>query len=543
MANKLTLMILMKSSFIFTLLFVSILGHAQQKNSSLDSTRNSSKTEKIANANFFENGVSPTTYRLFYPELNQSGYKMMIFQTEGMDGINYFGSRLEDKNADGKLDVVQRIKEYLTENWDFPSTNPRPFIRIEIDKDFSSKLVRDTTLIQDGLDQKFYEDASGEYFYNFYSGDPTVINQIGITDWKGYLSKNGYQENIDYATDGTYVEFMPRIYRKKNGKIEDITSTHLKFSNRILSTRARYPWDQSLGVGDFDGDGDTDVLTTAIHQSTTLLSGLPEYESRQRNAFYFYQNDGKGVLNGEIYDFSVPGGYNWLIPEATMQYPTQMDEDPALEIISELWIDTVGDQNHVPKRNLGYFNLNHSEKKLEFTSLIAGKDYLLDASWNIFPRLFLPMNFLNPQKDLILYLFTSPGGSPAKEYTGVNLDSSTGSDFTKGVVQQYFRMYEKVKEGNIYKLVDVTNQYFFDGEYQTLSLDNNGTIHLIDVDGDGKLDIFPQLGATPYPVVGGLNKFLKYPTWNGKTNSLYYFKQTDNKKFKLTDLAEVKGFY
>ena len=153
------------------------------------------------------------------------------------------------------------------------------------------------------------------------------------------------------------------------------------------------------------------------------------------------------------------------------------------------------------------------------------------------------MNFLNPQKELVLYFFTGPSGSPSKEFTGVNLDNSTGSDFNKGVVQQYFRMYEKTKEGNNYKLIDVTKDYFFEGEYETFSLDNSGTIHLIDVDNDGKLDIYPQIGSLPYTVMGGINQFLKYPAWNGKTNTLYYFKQVENKKFKLTDLAEINGLY
>lgn len=336
---------------------------------------------------------------------------------------------------------------------------------------------------------------------------------------------------------------MPRVYRKKNGKIEDVTATHLMFSEEILATRARFPWDQSLGLGDLDGDGDIDILMSGIHASTTELSGLPVYDARNRSLFYYFKNDGSGKLFGEIYDFDVEGGYNWLVPESTNQYATQMDNDASEEILSELWVDIVGDQNSVPIRKFGYFKLDHNNKRVEFTPIFSAKDYLLDTTWNIFPKHYLPMSSLNTQKELILYFFTGPSGSPSKEFTGVNLDNSTGSDFTKGVVQQYFRMFEKKKEGNEYKLIDVTKDYFFEGEYETFSLDNSGTIHLIDVDNDGKLDIYPQIGATPYTVMGGINQFLNYPAWNGKTNTLYYFKQVENNKFKLTDLAEINGFY
>ncbi|MCM0042268.1 MAG: hypothetical protein NBV61_05830 [Algoriphagus sp.] len=538
----------MKLSLILALLFVSIQGYAQQKNPSLDSVKSSSKTERISNGNNFENGTSPTTYRYFFPEVSENGYSPVVYKTEGMDNISYFGNRLVDRNLDGRIEIIQRIKEFISGDWDFPSTEPRAFIRNEIDKDFNSKLYRDTTLLFTSADHKYHEDESGAYFYNFAWFDPTFVNEIGIDNWKDFFSKNGLIENVDYGMGsagdrGLGIEFMPRIYRKKNGIIKDVTSTHLRFSERILATRARFPWDQSLGLGDLDGDSDTDILMSGIHASVTELSGLPDYDPRNRSIFYYFKNDGSGKLFGEIYDFDVEGGYNWLVPESTNQYATQMDNDPSEELLSELWIDIVGDQNSVPIRKFGHFNLNHTNKRVVFNPIFSAKDYLLDTTWNIFPKHYLPMSFLNPQKELIFYFFTGPSGSPSKEFTGVNLDNSTGSDFTKGVVQQYFRMYEKIREGNNYKLVDVTKDYFFEGEYETFSLDNSGTIHLIDVDNDGKLDIYPQIGSVPYTVMGGINQFLKYPAWNGKTNTLYYFKQVENNKFKLTDLAKINGFY
>jgi hypothetical protein len=548
MPKNLTLKICIKLSLILTVLFASIQGYSQQKNSPLDSPKNSSKTERILNGNNFENGVSPTTYRFFYPEVMESGYSMVVYHTEGMDGINYFGNRLNDRNLDGRIDIIQRIQEHLVGAWDFPSTEPRPFIRIEIENDFSSKLFKDTTLVFSSVDYKYFEDESGAYYYNFAWFDPTRVNEIGMSEWKDFFYKNGFVENVDYGLGdigdlGLIMEFTPRIYRKKNGKIEDVTSTHLNFSEEIRSTRARFPWDQSLGLGDLDGDGDTDILMSGIPQVPTTQSSLPEYDSRVISLFYYFKNNGNGKLFGEIYDFEVDGNYRWLVPEATNQYATQMDNDASEELLSELWIDIVGDQNSIPIRKFGHFNLNHTNKQVEFVPIFSAKDYLLDTAWNIFPKIYHPMSFLNTQKELILYFFTGPSGSPSKEYTGVNLDNSTGSDFTKGVVQQYFRIYEKTKEGSNYKLVDVTKDYFFEGEYETFSLDNSGTIHLIDLDNDGKLDIYPQIGSIPYTVMGGINQFLKYPAWNGKTNTLYYFKQIENKKFKLTDLAKISGFY
>lgn len=189
----------MKINLIFALLFVSIQGYAQQKNITLDSTRSSSKTERISNGNNFENGISPTTYRFFYPEVNESGYSMIVYKTEGMDGINYFGNRLTDKNLDGTIDIIQRVQEHMSGDWDFPSTEPRAFIRIEIDKDFTAKLFKDTTLVFTSVDHKYFEDETGAYFYNFAWFDPTFINETGIDNWKGFFAQNNFIENIDYA--------------------------------------------------------------------------------------------------------------------------------------------------------------------------------------------------------------------------------------------------------------------------------------------------------------------------------------------------------
>lgn len=71
MANNLTLKISVKFILTLTILFISIKGNTQQKNSPLDSQINPSKTERILNGNNFENRISPTTYNFFYPEVNE----------------------------------------------------------------------------------------------------------------------------------------------------------------------------------------------------------------------------------------------------------------------------------------------------------------------------------------------------------------------------------------------------------------------------------------------------------------------------------------
>jgi hypothetical protein len=486
--------------------------------------------------NNFENGLSPSTYRYFFPDKRDGDYKMMMFQTEGLDGINYFGNRLQDINLDGKIDYVFRVKEYLNGEWDFPSTEPRMFIRGEINKDFEMKLVKEDMLFSTAENIKYFEDETGEYFYNWAWYDPTIISQIGIDDWKGFLKKYNYIENEDYAYEDKYIEFKPRIYRTKNGVFKDVTNENLEFVQEIASTRAKFPWDQSISSGDFDGDGDTDILMSGIHGATSTSSGLPNYNPKTRLLFYFFENDGKGNLKGIPLNLKGYENIRWSIPEGTKQYATNIDNIPGDEAIGELWEYEGVFEDNPKERKFGYYKINKVTREIEFQQIFKNEEYLLNPFWNIFPKQILPIKFIN-NRELVLYFFTSPSGSPAKNFIAE-------TRFDQKVVQQYFKVYEFIKNSNgLKEIKEVTKEFFLSDEDKTFSLDNSGTIHFIDVDGDGLLDLFPQIGHTPYDVLGGIQQFINYPSWNGKTNTVYFFKQLQNNTFKLTDLTEIKGRY
>ena len=484
--------------------------------------------------NNFENGISPSTYRYFFPDKRDGDYKMMIFQTEGLDGINYFGNRLQDINLDGKIDYVFRAKEYLEGEWDFPSSEPRMFIRGEINTNFEMKLVKDDMLFSTAENIKYFEDETGVYFYNWSWYDSTVISQIGIDDWKGFFKKYNYLENEDYAYENNYIEFKPRIYRAKNGVFEDVTNKNLEFVQEIASTRAKFPWDQSISSGDFDGDGDTDILMSGTHRSTSTSSGLPAYNEQNRSLFYFFENDGKGNLKGIPLALKGYENINWWIPEGTKQYATNIDNIPGDEVIGELWVYENVFENNPKERKFGHYKINKVTREIEFLQIFKNEEYLLNPFWNIFPKQILPIKFIN-NRELVLYFFTSPSGSPAKNFIAE-------TRFDQKVVQQYFKIYEFIKNSNgVKEIKEVTKEFFLSDEDKTFSLDNSGTIHFIDVDGDGLLDLFPQIGATPNEVMGGIQQFVNYPSWNGKTNTIYFFKQLQNNTFKLTDLTEING--
>ncbi|MFM6936248.1 MAG: hypothetical protein ACKOXH_00990, partial [Aquirufa sp.] len=63
--------------------------------------------------NKFENGVSPSSYRIFdQSKINTAEYNYLIFQSEDMSALNFFGNPLVDRNGDGKVDVMMRVNEY-----------------------------------------------------------------------------------------------------------------------------------------------------------------------------------------------------------------------------------------------------------------------------------------------------------------------------------------------------------------------------------------------------------------------------------------------
>jgi hypothetical protein len=68
----------MKILLLLSSLTLSMHVHAQVKNITKDSTKSTTKIENTPINNFFDNGVSPTTFRYFYPEVNESGYSMIV---------------------------------------------------------------------------------------------------------------------------------------------------------------------------------------------------------------------------------------------------------------------------------------------------------------------------------------------------------------------------------------------------------------------------------------------------------------------------------
>lgn len=231
---------------------------------------------------------------------------------------------------------------------------------------------------------------------------------------------------------------------------------------------------------------------------------------------------------------------NYGIQEGTYGYTSNFDQDSAKEALMEV---TTWNSQNTPRsgnisrnRSLGYFDVNKANKEINFTKLVDKSVYLFSDNWNIGPRFISKLN-IDQNRELILCFNTSMAGSPPQRIEGV-------TSFLDGDIQQNFKVFEKIIEANgNNKLIDVTSEFFDLEESKTLSLDNSGRVYYIDVDGDGLVDIYPQLGAAPDPALGGIAQFLKFPSWNNKTNTLYYFKQTATKKFKLTNFFEIPSVY
>jgi len=143
---------------------------------------------------------------------------------------------------------------------------------------------------------------------------------------------------------------------------------------------------------------------------------------------------------------------------------------------------------------------------------------------------------IDEEKDLYLFFFTSSAGSPVSKVDG-------SRPFEEGDFMQYFKVFEKEINNNVTSLVDVTENYFDLDESRTLSLDNSGTFNFIDLDNDGDLDIFPQLGFLPNEVGGGINLFLERPNWINDISKIYYFENTgSNLKLKSYESLVDYGF-
>ena len=499
--------------------------------------------------NNFENGVSPSTYR-FFTNKKISGYNKIIYVTEGLDVYNYFGSRLIDENEDGLIDITMRVKEHLEGDWDFPSTNPRNRIELQINNDFSSNLLVKDQLVFEDKNIFFGEYSNKKLFYGFSSIDPTFKNQIGIDDWKSYFEKYNISEGDDYYYDDFSIEWIPRILSLENGEINDVTSDNLIWSSELINSNAKYVWDQFVCKGDFDNDGDIDILTSGIQNNVNNPnnSNLSNYN---RHQFYIYENIGDGKLKASILDFlDFPENQNnderlaWSLQEEAYSISDNFDNDPNIEALIELHflLDKhvhSGPMSYSDKgmgKQVGYLDIDIPNKTAKFNLLLDDDEYLYNKEWSIKPRFITEFNLIDEEKDLYLFFFTSSAGSPVAKVDG-------SRPFEEGDFMQYFKVFEKEINNNVTSLVDVTENYFDLDESRTLSLDNSGTFNFIDLDDDGDLDIFPQLGYLPNEVGGGINLFLERPNWINDISKIYYFENTgSNLKLKSYESLVDYGF-
>ncbi len=270
------------------------------------------------------------------------------------------------------------------------------------------------------------------------------------------------------------------------------------------------------------------------------MSDINKYN---RHQLYIFENLGNGKLKWDIIEFEdFPENQSfkrfWFLEEGAKLFSLNLDSDTYDEILVELRsYDIENPPTNISydeaghKRELGYFNVDILNKKVEFIKLLDEDEFLFNKEWSVYPKDIKDVSFLNQNKELLLFFYSSKYGSHPTKTDG-------SQPWADNDYMQYFRIYEKVFEGNNYSLIDVTNIYFNDNESKTLSLDNSGTIHLIDIDKDGDLDLYPQLGQHPNSKVGGINRFASYPNWIGNESVIYFFKN-DNNKYILSSYDTI----
>jgi len=490
--------------------------------------------------NNFLNGQSPSTFKYINLESFDSDYIQYIYQTEGMDGINFYGSRLLDENHDGLIDIVMRAKEHLEGEWDLPSTPPRRFVHLNIFEDFTSKLQAPNEYVFDGDKFLYHSDETGDYYLNFFWGDPIKIDQIGVDNYQDYLSNIGYEFLEDYVVDSNneYLEFSPRVYKLSEGTINDFSDTSLVYSEELLDSTAKFPWDMMMSPGDFDGDGDQDFLMYAWSQVFEHPELISRSNNNSRGYFYFFENMGNGKLNVSLLTLNGFEDVTWAIQEGTYSVSVDIDSDGKEESLNEItwWSnDNPPSTGNVgTSRSFGFFKINKSNASVDYVQLLSNEEYLESPNWNIGPRFIKQIKFDELEGDFILLYNTSQAGSHPTRIDGAV------TSFTNNEIQQSFKVF-KIDSANS-RLIDFTSSVFLNGEEKTLSLDNSGRPYLIDVDFDGDQDLFLQIGQTPNSNTGGKAQFESFPSWSGKINTLFYFENTGS-GFQLKDLAEIKKLY
>jgi hypothetical protein len=489
--------------------------------------------------NNFDNGDSPSVFRHFHEYQSIPGYNQFVFQVEGMDAINYFGSRLKDINNDGKIDIIYRAKEHLEGDWDFASSEPRPFIHLNIDNNFEGNLIKDTQHLFTSPDLLYHENENGEkFYYNFHTADPTRIIDIGVENYKEYFENINLIEGRDYVVieSGEMIEWKPRIIKISGNIRTDVTLEYLELDDELQNSNLQFPWDQTVGIGDYDGDGDKDVLMIGLP-----MGNNPNFtdhdEQYGRFAFYFMENQGDGKLVSSEYSYVPSNGKKVGIEENVIALSSNFDDDSDDELLIEIKSFVEGNTIEGYERKLGYLNINKENKSVEFVPLLDADQYLYSPDWFIAPMEYHPVSYNSyPDREFIITLVTSMGGSPP-----TRIDRS--ASFTDGIIQQHFKVFEKVFDGsNNVELIDRTTLFFDLEESKTLSLDNNGEFYFIDIDNDGDLDLFPQLFPEVKSIMGGIDQFLNYPNWCGDPNSICFFKNVGD-RYELSTYDSIKGLY
>ena len=96
-----------------------------------------------------------------------------------------------------------------------------------------------------------------------------------------------------------------------NNKLYDVSDDYYLMDSLLVNSNQKYVWDHVVGVGDYDGDGDDDVLMSGNAQIGNNPN-LYSYDlSIQEMFFFFMENQGDGRLNVSIYNYIPEDGYPW----------------------------------------------------------------------------------------------------------------------------------------------------------------------------------------------------------------------------------------
>lgn len=496
--------------------------------------------------NNFENGNTPSVFRHFQEHQIMPGYNQFMIQVEGMDILNFFGKRLVDRTEDGKEDIVLRTKEYLEGDWDYSSVPMRPFIYLNFNEALEPELIVNPLHLHDAPNLLYHESANGEkFYYNFQAGDPSRVDQFGVENVKEYLESYGIIEdehywrsfNIGGNSFSDEIEYTPRIMKTAGEKLFDVTDEVFQFDSELQNSNQKYSWDKVVGVGDYDADGDKDVLMVGNADIGNNPNFTNHDNTFSRNAFFFMENQGDGSLVSSVYDYVPSDGLLWYNEYQGISIAENFDDDPADELLMVmLYYDENVSVRAPEKTKLGYINVDKESKSISFEPILNADEFLENPNWSIKPDFFQPIEYDSyPNRSFILSFFTSEGGSPVENITGE-------TDFTLGVPQQYFKVYEKIIANGTTELVDQTSLFFEANENQTLSLDDDGSVYLIDLDNDGDLDIFPQQYFGIRPNQGGLDQFLNYPNWRYDPNQIYYFENIGD-RYKLSNWNTINHLF